>query len=289
MSYVEQWNAISGRIRALAKTGELYALLHTNDNSDTYSIWRHIGRHCDDIISDLTHFRRDYKEILPPGGYRCLSTFLEGRREVEIRKNTDQRMTLAGLTLIIALETEMSYLLHGRQEALRARSERAFLHLQRLLAVDDEVRKKWELNLRKGEVECERLGAVHLLWHGIFAYKIDAIGARTDLVFNERLAETYSERGVEGLVLTEWKISDEKSGAKRSREARHQAERYQSGPLLGTELTGYRYAVVVSLNELPRADIPDDFPMGDVVYRHVNIALNPRTPSKFSRQEGSRG
>src|ERR1700722_9028346 len=37
-----------------------------------------------------------------------------------------------------------------------------------------------------GSVACERLGAVHLLWHGIFAFKVDGSGARTDLIAPEQ-------------------------------------------------------------------------------------------------------
>ena len=58
---------------------------------------------------------------------------------------------------------------------LRARSERAFLHLRRLLAVDRDVRAKWKAAYegKQGEVACEALGAVHLLSHGIYAFKVD--------------------------------------------------------------------------------------------------------------------
>lgn len=46
------------------------------------------------------------------------------------------------------------------------RSKRAFLHLQRLLAVDADIRAKWKGAFEaehKGELSCEKLGAVHLL------------------------------------------------------------------------------------------------------------------------------
>ena len=51
---------------------------------------------------------------------------------------------------------------------------------------------------------------------------------------------------------------------KRFEEARSQASQYAQGVLLGNELSAYRYAVVV----------------GGVIYRHINIAVEPRIPSR---------
>jgi hypothetical protein len=47
--------------------------------------------------------------------------------------------------------------------------------------------------------------------------------------------------------------------------------------LAGSELVGYRYAVVVSEKHV---HIPEDIREKDVLYRHINIAVNPSTPSK---------
>jgi hypothetical protein len=83
-----------------------------------------------------------------------------------------------------------------------------FQHLQRLIVVDDEARRKWQAAFAKGEVECEKLGAVHLLGHGIWAFKIDARGGRTDLVYQEPAGGLIKEQQyAEGFVLTGWKIA----------------------------------------------------------------------------------
>jgi hypothetical protein len=185
-----------------------------------------------------------------------------------------------------AFEAEMSFLLADAQEIIRARSERAFLHLQRLLAVDADARSKWKaaFEAERGEEACEKLGAVHLLWHAIFAFKVDATGARSDLVFSEPVdVSTAVQRGIEGFVLTEWKVADNRNATRRFEEARRQAELYQKGPLVGTELATYRYAVVVSLTDLPNRLVPDDVEIGGVIYRHINIAIEPRTPSAQAR------
>jgi hypothetical protein len=82
---------------------------------------------------------------------------------------------------------------------------------------------------------------VHLLSQGIFAFKVDASGARTDLVFREPPEDSLLTRGVEGLVLTEWKVATAQNAADRFAEARAQADLYKQGALAGVELTGYRY------------------------------------------------
>jgi hypothetical protein len=183
----------------------------------------------------------------------------------------------------------MSFLLADTQEIIRARSERAFLHLQRLLAIDGGFSTKWKTAFDAkgaGETSCENLGAVHLLWHGIFAFKVNALGARTDLVFPEQPIDvSAAQRGIEGWVLTEWKkVTDAASATRRFDEARKQAELYQRGPLVDIELTRYRYAIAVSLEDLPKGAVPDDVVIGGVVYRHINIAIEPRRPSAQAKR-----
>ena len=120
---------------------------------------------------------------------------------------------------------------------------------------------------------------MHLLLHGIWAFKVDAAGARTDLVFQEPAGDlTAAQRYADGLVLTEWKKATEDSqSGQRFDEARLQARRYAQGALAATELTGYRYAVVVSRLQ---AEIPEDVRDGGIIYRHINVAVAPRVPSR---------
>jgi hypothetical protein len=181
--------------------------------------------------------------------------------------------------MLAAFETEMSFILSDVQESIRARSERAFSHLQRSIVVDASFREKWQEAFKNGEVACEKLGAVHLLLHGIWAFKVDAAGARTDLVFQEPAGDlTKAQRYADGFVLTEWKKANPKDDpGRRFDEARLQAGRYSQGALAGSELTSYRYAVVVSRQEV---EVPDDLRESGVVYRHINIAVDPRTPSR---------
>lgn len=41
--------------------------------------------------------------------------------------------------------------------------------------------------------------------------------------------------------------------------------------------------VIVTLLDLPKALIPDDVRIGDVIYRHINVGIEPRYPSQQAR------
>jgi hypothetical protein len=91
--------------------------------------------------------------------------------------------------------------------------------------------------------KCEKLGAAHLLLHGIWAFKVSATGERTDLVLGEKLEITPQvEAASEALVLTEWKCV-RKPGEldHKINEAFSQAKIYSVGVLADFELASRRY------------------------------------------------
>jgi hypothetical protein len=288
VSYVEKRNAIAARIRSLRDAANLYAQFRIAGEEDGHGVAASLKIHCENIVESLKAFYNSFHAILPPEAKRALAWFISGNRHSPASViSAALGFRMDGPVLLTAFEAEMSFLLSDVQEVIRARSERAFLHLQRLLAVDADVQDKWKAAFNKdraGEVSCEKLGAIHLLWHGIFAFKIDANKARTDLVFHEPIDPSIMQRGIEGLVLTEWKVADEANATVRFEQARTQATLYQHGPLAGTELTGYRYAIVVSRKELPRNAVPDNGLIEGVVYRHINIAIEPRLLSVQARR-----
>jgi hypothetical protein len=59
----------------------------------------------------------------------------------------------------------------GSEAPRRSRVERAFEHLNRSLVVDGDLKGRWLRAFMEREEECEKLGAVHLLQHGVFAFK----------------------------------------------------------------------------------------------------------------------
>jgi hypothetical protein len=288
MSYDEQWAALATRIKGLQSAGDLYARFQSYHQEDSYGAGQLLNEQCAAVVRSLQLFRDNFAGVLPPEAVTRLNHFL-GTRAAAAAGSAEaaQRGARAALVGLVGFEAEISFILAGRQGRIRARSERALLHLQQCLAVDEDFAVKWKKAHDKDEPACERLGAIHLLWHGIFAFKVDAKGGRTDLVFNEPPESSILTGGIEGLVLTEWKVADERAAAtKKIQEARKQADLYSQGAVAGVELRGYRYLIVVSLKQL---SMPPDETAGGVVYRHVNIAVQPDVPSiaapKLVRQE----
>jgi hypothetical protein len=168
----------------------------------------------------------------------------------------------------------------------RSLVERAFLHLRRTLTVDEREREKWRNAFGLGEIRCEQLGALHLLLHGIYSFKADAGGGRTDLMLGDRLTIDAELRASAILALTEWKLVREASDARLlAIEGIRQAERYGSNEVAGFELRSARYVVLVSMS--PLEAIPDES-RGGVTYRVVNVAIEPGLPSVQARSRSRR-
>jgi hypothetical protein len=189
----------------------------------------------------------------------------------------------SAMVALAAFEAEMTYLLSDRQSSIRSRTERAFAHLRRSIVVDSSLRDKWLAAFKDHETACEKLGAVHLLLHGIWAFKAHGLKARTDLVFQEQIDNLADvQRSAAGLVLTEWKVYKTGAPERKFCEAREEARQYASGMLAGIELSAFRYAVVVS--KAPVAE-PKDLVEGPITWRHINIPLCPLTPSEAARRQ----
>ncbi|MFQ5953892.1 MAG: hypothetical protein ACE5JZ_02380 [Kiloniellales bacterium] len=283
MTYSDQWKALSSRICGLMRAGQLHADYLLIQSSDAYGRGKRLREQAEDVLAVIESFRDSFQHSLPPAALASIDKFVTNTggliRDTSGGTQANQERVWAALVLLGAFETEMSFILSDVQEAIRARSERAFSHLQRLIVADSAFREKWQTAFEEGDVACEKLGAVQLLQHGIWAFKVDAAGARTDLVFQEPAGKLIEEqRYVDGFVLTEWKKATTESHAEQQfDQARSQAQRYAQDVLAGSELTAYRYAVAVSRQ---RVSVPDDVYEGGVVYRHINIAVDPRTPSQ---------
>ncbi len=284
MTYLDQWKALSSRIRGLMQAGQLHAQYLAVRSSDSHGRAKRLREQSESVVAALRVFRDSFHELLPQPAVKAVDDFVAktGSLVNDTTGTADlvQERVWAALVLLAAFETEMSFLLSDIQESIHARSERAFSHLQRSIVVDPDLRAKWQKAFDDGEVACERIGAVHLLLHGIWAFKVDAVVAgRTDLVYQEPADDVRTvQRYADGLVLTEWKKASVDYESDRCfEEARSQARRYAEGPLATTELRGYRYAVVVSRR---RVKVPGDVTQGSVVYRHINVAVDPQVPSR---------
>ena len=279
--YLEAWRALSARARGVAEAGNLFAQFLQANNQDTYGVYRDLGSACAEILADLVSFEAAHSSDLPVAAARRIGEFFLIRKPLFEKARQDGPSAKAALVLLLGLVADLDYHLRDEQVVIRSRTERAFNHLQRILATDPAQRTLWESAFNgPGEVACEALGGAHLLWHGIYGFKANATGARTDLIFSNPPATTELETTVDGIVLTEWKVSQPHEGAGKFALAKTQAAQYAAGALSTLELSSFRYLVVVSLKHLPRSDIPGDIRETGTIYRHINLVIDPDTPSK---------
>ena len=251
-------------------------------SNDTYGRAKYLRSQAGGIIAALGAFRDAYRSALPEATIKAIEAVIAATdpivRSDEGTTDTRQEQTWAALVLLATFETELSFLLTDAQEHVRSRTERAFAHLQRLIVADDVTRQKWQAAYARGEVSCERLGAVQLLQHGIWAFKVNAAGERTDLVYQQPAGDLHNEqRLADGFILTEWKKATPGNVGAQVATARSQAKRYAAGGLGGIELAGWRYLVVLSERTIM---MPDDVREDEIVYRHINIAVDPEVPSR---------
>lgn len=280
MDAEERWHLLAGRITQLREAASVFLSALRIQSEDPYGVSSRLSEQARAIVAELELLLATYGHTLPSGASGAIKTFVEKDKPKFLDTSISGVQAIkVHVPLLVALRSEVEYHMGGAVARARSRTERAFLHLQRAIVVDDDVREKWKNAYNAGEVRCEKLGAVHLLQHGIWAFKVNAEGARTDLVYGEPIGDIDDvvQAGAT-LVLTEWKlvkdatVVDEVAAA-----ARAQAHLYASGPLAGVELANPRYMILVSEETLAR---PDDMIEGGVTYCHRCVAVSPSTPSK---------
>lgn len=284
MNWYHEWQALRARIQGLLDAGAYFysALEHSSD--DDQSVRKKILlKNAEILFSSLNNYLDSYRSAFPEKALESLERFL-GQTEIQgldfNPTNIDQIRGYVqfALTSLAAFQSEFSYVISDTQAMALRITERAFVHLQRSIVVDDNIKGNWEHAFNIGETKCEKLGALHLLLHGIWAFKAHGKKGRTDLILNEPLQDlTLIEKTSTALVLTEWKVvnnTNELDG--KIKEAFEQTKLYVTGVLGGIELANYRYLVIVSEKSMA---MPSNFSENDIVYRHINIPVNPDTPS----------
>lgn len=290
--WTSEWNAISARIKGLLEAGKLWALTSAVNSGEAYRPSQALLDEALSIFDVLKLFRDSRANFPPSDADRAIARFIQKNESLFSNAETtkDGRMARAQgvLVRLSAFDGELSFLLTDRQEVIKRLTDRAFIHLQQCIVADAHIRSRWQEVFEVGETPCERLGAAHLLGHGIWAFKAHAEGARTDLVLGQPAERwlTDARRSSEGMVLTEWKRArDDDEAGEKFAEARRQSVDYVAGTLAGFELSTCRYAVVVTRTAVPR---PEDLLEGEVTWRHINIAVYPETPSVAARRTRSR-
>jgi hypothetical protein len=292
MLWQTEWTSISARIFGLVEAGQLIG------GVDEHSIARRALRpYTDDVFHTLEQFHHAYRAVLPGGAASRLNEFLASWQQHYSQPiGTEEKALLllvrARLAVLASFRTEFTYHISDFSTVAKRLSERAFIHLQSCINADPSTKQRWREAFNDKETACEKLGAAHLLLHGIWAFKAHSDGpsGRTDLVLGETTQEVFNTGKVaevaDALVLTEWKRVSVPGELKRKHcEAYTQAKRYGQGVLAGIELANYRYLIMVSDDYLPMPENIDD---AGITYHAVNIAVNPQNPSEEARRRPSR-
>jgi hypothetical protein len=284
MTYVDHWKRISAWTLGVREAG--HGPAGTMDSARSrrdLDLRKQVYK----IFLEIVNFAEQFAQQIPPDAKAALQEFTTCQKQwFEADKNLDRAQDAlfaedarAKLILLSALIAQVSYLMADQQKEVKSITDRAFLHLQRTITVDQTTREKWKTAFARGETACEALGATHLLGHGIWAFKADAAKGATDLVYEEPMPNFAADfSSAVGLVLTEWKKLSKPDQEEASWEAaRKQLKNYSAGVLGGTQLRAFRYAVVVSQHGI---QVPQDSLQDGITYRHINIAVDPKIPSK---------
>lgn len=288
MNWIEQWQGLSARIGGLLSAGEFLLSAFKVDSSDSFSVVRKsLIPEFKAILAELESFKTNHAAELPSQADTALKMFL-GQKWAAF-DNDQGRINIQVLAPLAAFRSQFEYLIRSSEVEMRNITELAFEHLRRTIVVNPDVQQKWVEAFQTNEISCERLGAVHLLGHGIWAFKVSAIGGATDLVYSDPLQERSGtiKRTARALVLTEWKRVVKPSDLEaKAEEGRSQTSLYSAGVLGDTELKGTRYIVLVT--ELNVSAL-EDVVVENVVYRHIVIPTKLESPSKASRNARKKG
>lgn len=289
-SWEDEWKAIAGRIEGLSMAGEMYFKskdTHEQDPSDTMR--KVFFPQTFDIFVLIKKKYSEYLDQLPKLACECIERFIHIQNQnftfhvTSLTLSAQVQLAISRLTALISFKAELEYHFSSISDQIRHITERAFEHLQRCIIADHSYKEKWTSAFTQNETYCEKLGAVHLLWHGIWSFKVNAEGGRTDLVYGDIIDNPTQVKDAIGLVLTEWKKANSRAETKkRIMEAQKQAALYSVGVLGGVELSSPRYLVIVTKNFI---DLPTDTEIENIKYRHINIATNPSTPSVASKKD----
>jgi hypothetical protein len=285
LRWLSKWRALAARIDGLGRGAELFAATRYGSSDPLAIQGRALMPEMARVRDELVALAKDHGSELPPAARGALERFMAGPLFGVMEAEQ------YGVSLVVPwviLRSEFEYLIRDHQQEARSQAELAFEHLRRLIAVDTDVRAKWQAAIVEREERCERLGAVHLLSHGIWAFKVKAVGESTDLVFGDRIEEhaTEVQRTARALVATEWKIVRSATEVEqKASEARKQLKLYERGALTDLTLTSTRFVVLVSAKGIVA---PSDFVEDDVTYRHVLVEVDPESPSKAARTAARR-
>jgi hypothetical protein len=118
-------------------------------------------------LSAIKEFGENYKGILPNEATSCVQKVLKGKLSEVLADKPDTRKAEAALVFLVAFSAEMSHLLAGNR-ALESNVRKGIPPSSAAIGCFSGSTRSMVGAFGKREVVCEQLGAVHLLWHGIW-------------------------------------------------------------------------------------------------------------------------
>jgi hypothetical protein len=291
--WISQWRAISARISGLHRAADFWALMSSEQRRDYESRSANsLIDHANRIGESLRCFFDQFGRVLPDQASSSLEQFCQPRRAGGLFGNTSAHLPasdlLPAVSLLLSFQAEFEYLVSDNESVTKSLVARSLTHLQSSIVADPRTRESWVNAFDTDEPACERLGASHLLLHGVWSFKASTPNARTDLVLGEpRINWDEPRRAAQGLVLTEWKrVTIPGEIIKMADEALTQAKLYSEQPLGGFEVASTRYLILVSRKRLP---MPEALVENNVTYEYRNVAVHPDTPSVEARKAAHNG
>jgi hypothetical protein len=291
-NYLSSWGNISVRIKSI-----LSLINDLKLASDDRSINEVLSENTISLFQEIYNFRENFENVIPKAAFESLDNFLtrEKKRQQGIFNAPSDNFSNLKIRfgLLASLESEVSYFLNDTQSNILKAVEVAFAHLQRRIVADKFYKKRWNISEDKNikntsdleEVTFEKLGADHLLFHRIWAFKANSAGERTDLILGQTIDEKdplYAS--ADGLVLTEWKVVRNKKYEVIIETAKKQAAIYKFGSLYPLELSNYCFLVIISEKNLQIPYEELNFTENGVKFRVINIAYDPDEPNDAAKK-----
>lgn len=186
MSWLTEWKAISAHIQGLLEAARFYIESNGPSRKDVHSVGRRrLIPQIDKIFDELERFRATHTESIPSAASDSLAALPNTKKKLAPNRPLTIDADAFGyihmmVTLLTSFRAEFEYHLSDIAAVAKRLSERAFIHLQRSIVADEDFKRKWIKAFKEGkEPACERLGATHLLLHGIWAFKVNTAGERT--------------------------------------------------------------------------------------------------------------
>ncbi|VEB35406.1 Uncharacterised protein [Legionella sainthelensi] len=276
----KQWETLSTKLAGLINAVTLFYQIPQKDHLGTAKLLK------EEIKANIELIIKFQESANTPQLSELIDSFsneIRASLNDTIRGELLDQQNIKVIIQLTLLKNNIDYFLKDSQRYIRKTVEVAFQHLQRSLIADQSLREVWKKD--KKEIHFEKLGSTHLLLHKIWAFKIDTAGERTDLVLSEKVdKENPLYDCVDGLVLTEWKyVKDHKQMDVLIEQAKNQTKLYKGGTLSSIELSNYYYLVMVSEDLIFSTPWTIEEEAG-IIFRIVNVAFSPSTPSVASKK-----